>query len=376
MITCNAFYETLTKNGISFFTGVPDSLLKDFSAYLTDQSPADRHIIAANEGNAVGLAMGSYLATGQPALVYMQNSGQGNAANPLISLADPKVYGIPMLLLVGWRGKPGIHDEPQHRMQGEITLDFFETLQIPTNVLSTDPAQAFSQVEALLKQAKEESRPVALVVEKGTFEKYTLQNATKNSFSLHRETAIEHIVEALPTKAVVVATTGKIARELNEIRQRRNENGSTDFLVVGGMGHALQIAAGIAQEKPDHLVCCLDGDGAALMHLGGLGVVASMKQQNLRHIILNNGAHDSVGGQPTIGFKVQFNTIAIACGYASAKKVVDAQELKKELSSFMDQSGPSLLEICVALGSREDLGRPKNTPQENKKILMEALSNE
>jgi len=376
MITCNEFYEKLTENGVSFFTGVPDSLLKDFSAYLTDHASTDRHIIAANEGNAVGLAMGSYLATGHPALVYMQNSGQGNAANPLISLADHKVYGIPMLLLVGWRGKPGIHDEPQHRMQGKITIEFFETLQIPTQVLSADPVLAFSQVEALLKQTKYESRPVALVVEKGTFKKYTLQNATKNTFSLHREAAIEQIVGALPPKAVVVATTGKIARELNEIRQRRNENGSTDFLVIGGMGHALQIAAGIAQEKPDRLVCCLDGDGAALMHLGGLCVVASMKQKNLRHIILNNGAHDSVGGQPTVGFKVQFNAIAAACGYASKKKVTNAQKLEKQLYSFMKQTGPSLLEVCVALGSREDLSRPKQTPQENKQIFMKALSNE
>jgi len=373
MIKCDFFYNELKKNKIGFFTGVPDSLLKNFCAYVTDHAPEGRHVIAANEGNAVGLAIGHYLASGRPALVYMQNSGQGNMVNPIASLADPDVYGIPMVLLVGWRGEPGVRDEPQHVKQGKITLSLFETMGIPTFIIPGDETEAARCVGNAVIQSLEEKRPVALIVKKGLFGEYSLQSKVQSEFLLSRERAIELIIEKLPDNTAVVSTTGKPSRELYEIRDRQGRGHESDFLTVGGMGHASQIAAGIALEKPDRVVCCLDGDGAALMHMGGLGVVASLGLKNYKHILLNNGAHDSVGGQPTVGFNVDFSSIASSCGYSSVQVARDEDELKQLLPEFMNATGPVLLEVRVALGSRNDLGRPKTTPAQNKAAIMEFL---
>lgn len=374
MIACDFFYDELMKNKISFFTGVPDSLLKNFCAYITDQAPEGRHVIAANEGNAVGLAIGHYLATGHPALVYMQNSGQGNVINPIASLADPDVYGIPMVLLVGWRGEPGVKDEPQHVKQGKITLSLFETMGIPTTIIPDDENGAAACVGNAVLQSLEEKRPVALVVKKGLFGAYNLQTKTKSKSSLSRERAIELIAETLPVEAAVVSTTGKPSRELYEARDREGRKHEADFLTVGGMGHASQIAAGIALEKPDRIVCCLDGDGAVLMHMGGVGVVASLNLKNFKHVILNNGAHDSVGGQPSVGFSVDFAGIASKCGYSSVFVAHNEEELVALLPQFIKATGSVLLEVRVALGSRDDLGRPKTTPSQNKEMFMEFLS--
>ena len=374
MIECDFFYNELNKSKVDFFAGVPDSLLKNFCAYVTDYAPEGQHVIAANEGNAVGLAIGHYLATGHPALVYMQNSGQGNAVNPIASLADPDVYGIPMILLVGWRGEPSVKDEPQHVKQGKITLDLFETLGIPSTVLPDSKSAVSECVERAVVRSLEEKCPVALVVKKGFFGEYSLQTGTKSESTLSRERAIKLIVEALPSDSVVVSTTGKPSRELYEIREQQNRGHQSDFLTVGGMGHTSQIAAGIALKKPDRTVCCLDGDGAALMHMGGLGIIASLRLKNYKHIILNNGAHDSVGGQPTVGFELDFCAIASGCGYSSAFMARDEAELERLLPEFISSGGPALLEIRVALGSRDDLGRPKTSPVQNKEIFMEFLS--
>ena len=368
MVEVDKFVQALADLGVDFFTGVPDSLLKNFCAYVTDNC-GENHVIAANEGGAVGLAAGHYLATGRPALVYMQNSGQGNAVNPLASLADPDVYSIPMVLLVGWRGEPGVKDEPQHAKQGKVTLSLFETLGIPTVILPVDESEALDAVRAQVARAVAESRPVALVVRKGLFADYALQKKEADISELKREAAIEGILRALPKDAVVVSTTGMISREVYETRERMGQDHSRDFLTVGSMGHAIMIALGIAKAQPQRKVVCLDGDGASIMHLGNMAIAGQSQCGNLTHIVLNNSAHDSVGGQPTVGGKIGLPAIAAACGY----DVVLAPSNLHDLHVLHGQGKPRFIEIKVAKGARKDLGRPKESPQVNKTLFMATL---
>ena len=373
MVEVGTFVETLVHQGVDFFTGVPDSLLKNFCAYVTDNC-GENHVIAANEGGAVGLAAGHYLATGNPALVYMQNSGQGNAVNPLCSLADPDVYSIPMVLLVGWRGEPGVKDEPQHVKQGKVTTSLFETLGVPTEILPDDETAALDIARKMVEQAKSESRPVALVVRKGLFAEYKLQSREDDISDLKREAAIEAILRALPEDAVVVSTTGMISREVYETRVRLGQGHERDFLTVGSMGHAIMIALGIAKARPQRKVFCLDGDGASIMHLGNMAIAGQSGCGNLTHIVLNNSAHDSVGGQPTVGGRIDLPAIATACGY----EVCSATDLENPLPLCVSAlktstNKPSFVEIKVAKGARKDLGRPKEPPQVNKALFMETL---
>lgn len=356
MVDVSKFVSALNAGGVKFFTGVPDSLLKSFCAYLTDKGC---NLIAANEGGAVGLAAGHYLATGTPACVYMQNSGQGNAVNPLASLADPDVYSIPMLLVIGWRGMPGVHDEPQHVKQGKITLELMNTLGIPTEVLPGTTAKACSCVKRLLKKAVKESRPVAIVVKKGLFDEYKLRRREADIARAKREVVIERILKGLPRNAVIVSTTGMISREVYETRIRLGMGHERDFLTVGSMGHASQIALGIAKAQPKRAVVCLDGDGASIMQMGNMAIVGQSGCKNLTHIVLNNAAHDSVGGQPTVGGKIDLKRIARSCGY--------------RLKSCESIVSPLFVEIKVAKGARTDLGRPKEPPQVNKKLFMSTL---
>ena len=372
MLSPHDFHNLCTKHDIDFFTGVPDSLLKDFCAYITDHVPENQHVIAANEGGAVALAVGHYLATGRYGLVYMQNSGQGNAVNPLTSLADPDVYSIPMILLIGWRGEPGIKDEPQHVKQGKITLNILDTLDIPYRLLPENIEEATQCMEELKTEMFANKRPVALVVKKGTFD-YKLKKTVQDISTFSRENAIQIIAEALGTNDIVVSTTGMISRELYEYREAVDGNHSLDFLTVGSMGHASQIAMGIALAKPDRQVICLDGDGAAIMHMGTLAIIGSRKMENFKHIIINNAAHDSVGGQPTVGGETAFAKIADACGYKVTWVVKTKEELKQRLPQLCSSQGPSLLEVQVGKGARKDLGRPKTTPSENKIIFMKHL---
>ena len=353
MIDVKRFVDCLRTAGIGCFAGVPDSLLKNFCAYVTDNA-GDCHVIAANEGGAVGLAAGHYLATGEMACVYMQNSGQGNAVNPLVSLADPDVYSIPMLLVIGWRGMPGVHDEPQHVKQGKITLELMRTLDIPTEVLPESTAKACACVKKLLKLAKKESRPVAVVVKKGLFGEYKLKNREADIAKAKREAVIEKILRGLPKKAVVVSTTGMISREVYETRLRLGQGHECDFLTVGSMGHASQIALGIARAQPKRSVFCLDGDGASIMQMGNMAIVGQSGCANLTHVVLNNAAHDSVGGQPTVGGRINLKAIARACGYNRP-------------------GAPTFIEIKVAKGARADLGRPKEPPRVNKALFMRTL---
>lgn len=376
MIRPEFFIEKLKEKGIDCFAGVPDSLLKNMCAYITDHCDAAHNIIAANEGAAVGLAAGHYLATGKPACVYMQNSGEGNIINPLASLTDQEVYNIPVLLLIGWRGRPGVHDEPQHVKQGKVTTGLLNTMGINFDVLSKEEDKAEKQIAKAVAALKKKD-VYALVIEKDTFEDYKLQNVEKNELTMSREEAIQMVAAALGEKDCIVSTTGMISRELFEYRAAMDQGHERDFLTVGSMGHASQIALGIAMAQPNRKVWCFDGDGAAIMHMGSMAIVASKEPKNYVHVVFNNGAHDSVGGQPTVGLKLDLPAVAKAVGYKAAISVSSKEELEKVLSALDSQlstiGGPALLEVKVKKGNRKDLGRPTTTPIQNKEALMEFL---
>lgn len=372
MLECAATYSLIREQGFRFFTGVPDSLLKDFCAYVTDHAPRGDHIIAANEGMAVALAIGEFLGTGEPAVVYMQNSGIGNAVNPLLSLADPEVYGVPMLLVIGWRGEPGVKDEPQHVKQGRRMTELLDAMELPWYLLPTGLEEAATVIAEAGRRMRTHMGPVAMLVRSGTFERYDLEHESLTDFAMDREEAVKRIAAQLGEEDVVVSTTGKTSRELYEYRGEQGRHGN-DFLTVGGMGHTASIAAGIAIKRPDRQVVCLDGDGSLIMHMGALGVIAQAAPGNLLHVVINNGAHDSVGGQPTVGYDIDIPAIAIACGYRAAVSVQTPQHLEEELLELRRQQGPTLLEVKVNKGARADLGRPKATPLENRKALMRQL---
>jgi phosphonopyruvate decarboxylase len=375
MLEASWFFEQLQTRQVGFFTGVPDSLLKEFCAYVSDQAPSNQHIITANEGNAIALAAGYHLATGKVGLVYMQNSGLGNAVNPLTSLTDPAVYGIPMLLLIGWRGEPGVQDEPQHIKQGAITPSLLDALGLSYSIMPMEKDAAQSCLDTATQIMRAENRPYALLVRKGSFAKYASPITNTNNYPLSREEAIQQIARSLGNNDIVVATTGMISRELFEYRASgSNQDLGRDFLTVGSMGHASQIALGIALQKPDRDVYCLDGDGALIMHMGSMALIGSQLPQNYKHVVLNNGAHDSVGGQPTAAFNIDISSIALNCGYRKAHQVNNMEELADALKWLGDARGPVMLEVRVGKGARTDLGRPTTTPTQNKQSFMKHLA--
>ncbi|MDR1952237.1 MAG: phosphonopyruvate decarboxylase [Elusimicrobiota bacterium] len=374
MIDVSFFYSELKKNNVDFFCGVPDSLLKSFCAFITDNCGDKKHIVAVNEGAAIGLAAGYYLALGKIPLIYMQNSGIGNAINPLLSLADFDVYQIPMILLIGWRGEPGIKDEPQHVKQGKVTCDILKTLGIPYSIVENNEDDVKKQMAQCFDYFSKNSAPYAFVVRKDIFKPYVLQNkGYDNKAQMSREEAIEDIVNLSNENEAFISTTGMISRELYEIRDKYKMNHSHDFLTVGSMGHASHIALGAALEKPEIRFTCLDGDGAVLMHLGSLCAIGTKKPFNLRHIVLNNGAHDSVGGQPTIAPFIDICQIARAAGYEKVYSVSNKDEMKKVLAQTRENCGLIFIEIIVRKGARKDLGRPKMSPVENKEAFMQFL---
>ena len=376
MISPKFFYDTLASNGINFYAGVPDSLLKNLCAYITDHADAAHNIIAANEGGAMGLAAGHYLATGQIPVVYMQNSGQGNIINPLASLTDKDVYNIPVLLVIGWRGKPGVHDEPQHVKQGKVTTGLLNVMGIDYTVLSKEEDKAEAQIKKAVEYMQSTKECYALVIEKDTFDAYTLQNVEKNDLTMSREEAIQTVAAALGEKDAIVSTTGMISRELFEYRTQMNQGHERDFLTVGSMGHASQIALGIALEKQDRKIWCFDGDGASIMHMGSMAIVAQKAPKNYVHVVFNNGAHDSVGGQPTVGLQIDLPAIAMAVGYKHVYACNTKDYLMELLDTIKKEEGPILLQVCVKKGNRKDLGRPTTTPIQNKEALMKFLSEE
>lgn len=374
MINVKVLFDLLKENNVNCFCGVPDSLLKDFCAYVTDNTTDKEHTITANEGNAIGLAAGHFLSTGNPALVYMQNSGIGNCVNPLLSLTDEEVYNIPLLMFIGWRGEPDKKDEPQHVKQGKVTGKLLDAMGIKYSVLSETLEEVKVQIQAAFQYMKETNCPYAFIIRKGTFEKYTLVNKKQSPYTMKREDAIETVIKTLKGNDVIVSTTGHISREVYETRERLGQSHKNDFLTVGSMGHASSIALGIALQKSDRNIYCFDGDGSILMHQGSIAVNATKELPNFKHIVFNNEAHDSVGSQPTAIYKENLSKAVLDCGYEKAYSVSDNNALIKILPEFINEKCTSLLEIKVKCGAREDLGRPKEKPIENKKIFMENLN--
>ena len=361
--------------GIDFFTGVPDSQLKGLcdTLYATYGVDSKQHIVAANEGNAIGLCAGHFLATGRPALCYMQNSGLGNAVNPIASLMDEQVYGLPCLLVVGWRGEPGVHDEPQHVKQGQITLAQLELLDVPFMVLDRAMSDAaFDAAFADIRTHLNAGRTAAIVVKKGALT-CSMKPEYGNSHQLSREDAAAHILRAADERDVFVSTTGKLSRELFELREAAGQGHEKDFLTVGSMGHASMIALKIALEQPERRVWCLDGDGAALMHLGAMAVLGQRKPANFLHVIINNAAHETVGGMPVCEGALDVSAVAMAVGYPHVFRAEDGPSLDTALMSAKACGGLALVEVMCAVGARADLGRPTTTPRQNRDALMNFL---
>jgi len=360
--------------GTEFFTGVPDSKLRPLVDYLMDTYGANHHthMIAVNEGSAAALAAGYHLATGKTPLVYLQNSGLGNIVNPLLSLLHREVYGIPCIFVIGWRGEPDLHDEPQHLVQGRLSLPLLETMGVKTLVLTRDATPA--EVAAWMEQIRphlEEGGQCAILVRDGALD--YLKRKYANAYALRREDAIAAILDAAGD-AVIVATTGKTGRELFELREKRGEDHAHDFLTVGSMGHASALALGIALHRPNHRVIVLDGDGAALMHMGAMATIGAAAPPNLTHILLNNEAHESVGGAPTAANTVLFPSIAVSLGYHVIKAAETAEELTRALTELKTANALTFLEVRTSIGSRSDLGRPTTTPIQNKEALMRTLN--
>ena len=371
--------ETLSVNGVEFYAGVPDSLLADFCGCVEENPELCKHVSAANEGCAVALAAGHYLATGKTPCVYMQNSGLGNAVNPLVSLMDQEIYGIPALLLIGWRAElregAQLADEPQHKKQGRITPELLDTLTMRYEILGPSGVEGGCDqgLLSLLKETRRTNQPVALLVRQGTFT--SARNPRLDTQAgLTREDAIATVIRNLGARTCVVGTTGKISRELYEIRQGISGKHDLDFLTVGSMGHASQIAAGIAMADGARPVVCLDGDGACFMHMGGLVTAARIK--NIRHVVFNNRVHDSVGGQPTCGPDISLAQIAQACGYAFVDTASKMSDLPEKIGRMMSIDGSAFLEINVRPGARKELGRPKRSPKEAKVKFMATIASD
>lgn len=370
MIKPESLISYLKEIGVDFFCGVPDSQLSPFCDYLEEN---EKNIIAANEGNAVAIASGYHLKTGKYPLVYLQNSGLGNIVNPVTSLTHPKVYSIPVIYVIGWRGEPGVHDEPQHKKQGEITLDLLEMLDIAyTNITKdTDFDDLKDVFENEFKDNLESGKSVAVVVSKGAFEAYKIEKSNDNT--LTREEAISIVAGHLGDDDMIVSTTGKSSRELFEYREGNGQGHGNDFLTVGSMGHASSIALGIALNAPERRIFSFDGDGAILMHMGSLALIGSLKPENFYHIMFNNSAHESVGGLPTVMDDIDIKAIALACGYRKVFEAGTAEELEAAIEDFKKETGPVFLSIDVDISSRADLGRPTTTPIENKTDFMKKL---
>lgn len=370
MINVEDFINYLKDNNINFFCGIPDSQLSSFCDYIQEN---ENNIIAANEGNAVAIASGYHLTTSNYPVVYLQNSGLGNIVNPVTSLTHSKVYSIPIIYVIGWRGQPGVHDEPQHEKQGEITLKLLELLDINYTVINNESEfdDLKNTFDNEFKEKLSNDESVAVVVSKGTFEDYKIEKTNNNT--LTREKAIQTITNYLSDDDMIVSTTGKSSRELFEYRERNSQGHGNDFLTVGSMGHSSSIALGIALNNPNKKIFCFDGDGALLMHMGSAALIGSKSPKNFYHIMFNNSAHESVGGLPTIIGDIDISKLILSCGYKTVYNASNINELNNILPKFIESDGPVFLNIDVDISSRKDLGRPTTTPIENKNEFMKKL---
>lgn len=374
IISCEDFFEVLKKQGITFFTGIPDSTFKDWMSFLADNDKKKlENLVACNECEAIALAAGYHLATNKIGVVYMQNSGLGKTVNPLTSICDPEIYAIPILLLIGWRGEPGEIDAAQHKKMGKITLPLLELLQIPYSILEPD----LNKVETELKNAYSHftkiKGPYAFIIKKNLFKKYETKKKIINEFELTRKRAINLIMENLNNDEIIVSNTGYISRELFEYRESRKKDHYKSFYNIGGMGCASSISLSIALHKPNKKVLVFDGDGSILMQMGALSTIGKSSPSNLIHIIFDNNAHESTGGQPTNSESVDFIEIALGCSYKSAILITTSERLISTIKSLSKMEGPILLLVKINLTLNTDLKRPNKKPTEYKKDLMNYL---
>lgn len=368
------FLDGLKRIGVGFYTGVPDSKLKALCDVLSERYGTDtaEHRIATNEGTAAALAAGYHLSSGKIGCVYLQNSGLGNIINPIASLLSEEVYGIPCVFVIGWRGEPNLHDEPQHIFQGKVTLDLLRVMDIPYQVLDKElSCEAFREALERFRESLEKGKSVAFVIKADALS-YESTVKYENPYSVRREEILEILVDEVESD-IFVATTGKTSRELFEIRERKGQAHKQDFLTVGSMGHSSSIALQIALEKPAKKVWCIDGDGAVLMHMGAMALIGSSKAENFIHLVINNQAHESVGGQPTIGDRIDLLKIAEGCGYSRVYRLQSKEDIREVFGKIAKEKGPVFIEIKSAIGSRKDLGRPTQSAKENKKQLMNYL---
>ncbi len=372
---CEELYEIFNENGITFFTGVPDSTFKDWMSYLADwHGKKLMNIVACNECEATSIASGYHLATNKIGVIYMQNSGLGKCVNPLTSLCDREVYSIPAILMVGWRGEPDKKDEPQHKKMGRIMMPLLDTLEIPYRILPNNLEQAREIIRHAKEISEKNKSPSAIIIKEGLLEKYIVKNEIEKKYEMSREDAIKTIVDNLSDE-IIISTTGKTSRELFEYRVKRKEK-TRDFYTVGSMGCSASIALGVALQKLDKKIFVFDGDGAVLMQMGALGTIGHYKPRNFYHILFDNNSHDSTGGQPTVSDTLDFVKIALSCGYSEANSVKTKGELEQEINKIKEKRGPSLLVIKVNKGARNNLGRPTTTPIENKNTFMKFLNDQ
>ena len=374
MIDQNTLFDQLNVMGLNFFTGVPDSLLNDFCLHLVNNVPDCQHIMAANEGNAIGIAAGYHMATGKIPVVYMQNSGIGNATNPLLSLTHPCVYSIPLILLIGWRGDPAIKDHAQHKKQGELTPVLMEDMDIPYQVLDADDT-VIEKFQWAANKAKELNAPVALIAKKAILTQKEKKQEYAESPLMNREEAISAVLDVFGKDAIYLATTGRATRELHEQIMIHGFGHEIEFLNVGAMGHLSSIGLGLAVGAPDKKIVVFDGDAAAVMHMGSLATNGRYQPKNLIHIVLNNGVNESVGGQKSSGQVINLTAIAKGCGYETIPAFVESKEdLQKAVKQLADSNHLSFLDVHIRQGIRKDMSGLKIEHQHAKSELMNYLN--
>ena len=373
MVNQEELFSALHKIGISFFTGVPDSLLNDFCLYMTKNIPDGQHVMAANEGNAIGIAAGHYLATGNIPVVYMQNSGIGNATNPLLSLTHPCVYSIPLILVIGWRGDPVVKDHAQHRKQGELTPVLMEDMDIPYEILDDDKT-VIEKFQWAFDTAKALSSPVALIAKKGILTQKEKHQEYPESTLMNREEAIAAVIDVLGSDAIYLATTGRATRELHEQLAIHGIDRDIEFLNVGAMGHLSSIGLGMALGAPERKMVVFDGDAAAVMHMGSMATNGRYRPDNLIHIVLNNGVNESVGGQRSSGQIIDLTSVARACGYATPLTFIDNKsELQAFVKNWEDSNQLAFVDVHVRQGIRKDMPKLQIDHKEMKEALCKKL---
>ena len=373
MVNQQTLFEALDRLGVKFFTGVPDSLLNDFCLYMTNNIPDSRHVMAANEGNAIGIAAGNYMATGNIPVVYMQNSGIGNAANPLLSLTHDCVYGIPMILVIGWRGDPSINDHAQHKKQGELTPVLMKDMDIPYEILDSDDT-VIDKFTWAVNKAKEISSPVALIAKKAILTQKEKKQTYAESPLMNREEAIAAVIDVFGEDAVYLGTTGRATREVNEQLKLHGIGEGHEWQNVGSMGHVSSVGLGLALGRPDKRIVVFDGDAAAVMHLGALATNCRYKAPNLIHIVLNNGVNESVGGQQSAGQLIDLTGVANSCGYRNVGHAIKTkEELQNVIKNLPGNDMPTFVDVHVRQGIRPDMPKLNIDHKGQKEALMNQL---